>query len=263
MFSVCASPCWAAVAVARGHCCGFDQVAALWILQHLLLSFCLSSTVQHSVGQPSSTRYTAHSLLKPPPSGYKVTLRVLYSSEQLWVLNTYAQKSKRILVLLSYNHYCILDKTHDNIYSKWSQVSRWRAGRRVTALRLRRRFGWSMTVEVCNPKSGLVVHTWKPQLEGSYTGVSLRGYFHQFAVCLPVYCQTFRLTVIRFWTFRALQSKMRQKNVEKSFTISTGLWAPADNGAPHIHRILFRVCQQPGLQQDPALLRKDCWSSYI
>lgn len=216
MFSVCASPCWAAVAVARDHCRGFDQVAALWILQHLLLSFCLSSTVQHSVGQPSSTRYTAHSLLKPPSSGYKVTLlRVPYSSEQPWVLNTYAQKSKPMLVLLSYNHYCILDKTHDNIYSKWSQFSRWRAGRRVTALRLRRRFGRSMTVEVCNPKSGLVVHTRKPQLEGSYTGVSLRGYFNQFTVCLPVYCQTFILTVIRSEPLELFRVKWDRKMLKR------------------------------------------------
>lgn len=63
------------------------------------------------------------------------------------------------------------------------------------------------------------------------------------------------------WTVRPLQSKMRCKNAERSFTISTGLGALAENGAPHIHRILFRVCQQPGPQQDPALLRKDWWSN--
>lgn len=55
---------------------------------------------------------------------------------------------------------------------KQSRGSRWRAGRQVAALWLRRRFGRSVTVEVCNPKSGLVVHTRKPQLEGSYTGVT-------------------------------------------------------------------------------------------
>lgn len=98
------SPCWAAVDVAWNHCCGFGQVGALWILQQLLLSFSLSSTVQHSVGQPSSTRYTAHSLFKAPPSGWKVTTNfftlVLTRSEFLRsLLNTDAQKSKLILVL--------------------------------------------------------------------------------------------------------------------------------------------------------------------
>lgn len=63
------------------------------------------------------------------------------------------------------------------------QVSRWRAGRRVAALRLRRRFGRSITVEVCNPKSGLVIHTGKPELEGSYAGRSPTGYFS----CLSVH----------------------------------------------------------------------------
>lgn len=64
---VCDLPCRAAVSVTRNHCCGFGKVAALWVLHHLLLSLCFSSTVQHPVGHPSSTCYTADSLLRAPP----------------------------------------------------------------------------------------------------------------------------------------------------------------------------------------------------
>lgn len=64
---VCDLPCRAAVSVTRNHCCGFGKVAALWVLHHLLLPLCFSSTVQHPVGHPSSTCYTADSLLRAPP----------------------------------------------------------------------------------------------------------------------------------------------------------------------------------------------------
>lgn len=56
-----------AVSATRNHCCGFGIAAAIWILHHLLLTLCLSRTVQHPVGHPSSTRYTADSLLGAPP----------------------------------------------------------------------------------------------------------------------------------------------------------------------------------------------------
>lgn len=54
-------PCRAAVGVTWHHWCGFGKVTALCILHHLLPPFCLSSAIQHPVGNPSSTRYTADS----------------------------------------------------------------------------------------------------------------------------------------------------------------------------------------------------------
>ena len=69
--SVCDVPRWAAVGVTWNHCCGFWKVSALRVLHHLLLPLCFSSTVQHPVGHPSSTRYTADSLLRVPPGDYK------------------------------------------------------------------------------------------------------------------------------------------------------------------------------------------------
>ncbi len=53
------------------------------------------------------------------------------------------------------------------------RVSPGRAGVCVAALRLRRRFGGSITVEVWDPQSGLVVHTGEPHLQGSYISIGL------------------------------------------------------------------------------------------
>lgn len=52
-------------------------------------------------------------------------------------------------------------------------VSHGRAGRCVAGLKLRRRFGRSITVEVRHPQSGLVLHTGKPHLQGAYIGMRL------------------------------------------------------------------------------------------
>lgn len=52
-------------------------------------------------------------------------------------------------------------------------VSHRRAGRRVAGLRVRRRFGRSVAVEVRHPESGLVVHAGKPHLQGSYISIGL------------------------------------------------------------------------------------------
>lgn len=76
----CDVPRWAAVGVTWNHCCGFWKVSALRVLHHLLLPLCFSSTVQHPVGHPSSTRYTADSLLRVPPGVRKGIWLLLFAN---------------------------------------------------------------------------------------------------------------------------------------------------------------------------------------
>lgn len=125
---------------------------------------------------------------------------------------------------LSYTPSQIINKT---LYIKCilkHSISHGRAGRCVAGLRVRWRFGWSVTVEVRNPQSGLVVHTGEPHLQGSYIS-------------------------IRLWvTLSDGQMLFLSKGgCMVSLTIPTGLWALADDGAPDIHRSLSGARQQTRL----------------
>lgn len=109
-----------------------------------------------------------------------------------------------------------------------------RAGGCAAGLRMRSRFARSIAVEVRHPKSGLVVHTGKPHLQGSYTGIRLWVTLSD-----------------EDWLF------LSEGECMSSLTITTGLWALADNGTPDIHRSLSRTWQQTRLQTRLVLLKKN------
>ena len=158
------------MSITRNHSCGFGKAAAVGILYHLLLSFFLSCAVQHPVGYPSSTCYTAHPLLRAPPGCYKDIL--------IWLkcANLYCKIHSPILkqVFTRYTIHASLKNKHCISYVQILHLlhvkyalSHRRTWRSATYLRLRIRFGRSFTVEIRHPQSGLVVHTRKPHLQGS------------------------------------------------------------------------------------------------